>query len=67
MNETTGGIDGTYLVTVYKGEILESDYASDKPGGVSYVARCSCGWSVVRQIESATRRQVVKHRAQVTA
>ena len=59
--------DGPHRVEIFRGEVLESPYISTRIGGTVVMARCSCGWSVVRQLESATRNQVARHRKQVAA
>lgn len=56
-----------HMVEVFRGEVLESDYRSTHVGDRVYMARCSCGWSVVRQFEHATRNQVGKHRKAVAS
>ena len=59
--------DSPHRVEVFRGEVIESPYVSTRIGTSVVMARCSCGWSVVRQLESATRTQVAKHRQQVAA
>ena len=59
--------DSPHRVEVFRGEVIESPYLGTRIGATVVMARCSCGWSVVRQLESATRNHVAKHRKQVAA
>ncbi len=56
-----------HMVEVFEGKVLRSDYPLRSAGSVVTISRCSCGWSVVRQLHSAVEHQVAKHRKQVAA
>lgn len=53
-----------HYVEVYEATVVESDYWNSV-GMTKSVGRCSCGWSVVRQLRLATENQVAKHRKEV--
>ena len=54
-----------HLIDVVAGVLVQTDGLQSGLGQNRTVARCSCGWSVQRQLASATHNQVAKHRAGV--
>lgn len=55
--------DDHHFIELYKGTIQLSDYPLALAGSERHIARCSCGWSVVRQLKTATLNQITQHRA----
>ena len=56
-----------HRIDVVAGVLVQTDGWQTGLGQNRTVARCSCGWSVQRQLASAVNNQVTKHRAQVAA
>lgn len=53
-----------HMIETIEGYVLQSDYRAAL-GTPKIMARCSCGWSVTRQLHSAVENQISKHRRQV--
>ncbi len=56
-----------HMVEVFEAKVLHSDYPLRSAGSLVTIGRCSCGWSVVRQLRRAVEEQVAKHRKAVAA
>ena len=54
-----------HVIEVFEGHVVESDYSNIAAGEQVHMARCLCGWSVVRRAEFETREEVASHRERV--
>ena len=56
-----------HRIDVVAGVLVQTDGLISGLGQTRTVARCSCGWSVQRQLSSAVYNQVKKHRREVAS
>ena len=69
MSAAAGGVFAPepHRIEVVAGVLVQTDGLISGLGQTRTVARCSCGWSVQRQLASAVYNQVQKHRREVAS